>query len=382
MPKLPLIALLSLAGLATLLPDGISAQDSSPAEQKKVVVQSDGTVEIPPQTAPVSTFLSPEAKAYLTQHLKDMQDPEILKQDAGVPRFMKPYITRDYQLFAVDRRDEKIAGTHVYNYTPKSGVSAKNKNRVLINLHGGGFSGCWPGCAELESIPVSALGQIEVISIDYREGPDHKFPAASEDVASVYQELLKTHKPQNIGIYGCSAGGMQTAMSIAWFEKHSIPLPGAIGVFCASAGGIFGGDALYTAMPLGEARLAPPMNAGARPPLSYFAGTDPTDPLVSPVSSPDVLAKFPPTLIITGTRGFELSSALYTHEQMVKVGVEAELHVWEGLFHGFFYNADVPESKDALNVMIKFFDRHLGGAADSGTSAALASGGSVRSHDH
>jgi acetyl esterase/lipase len=382
MPKLPLIALLCLAGLATLLPDGISAQDSSPAEQKKVVVQSDGTVEIPPQIAPVSTFLSPEAKAYLTQHLKDMQDPEILKQDAGVPRFMKTYIARDYQLFAVDRRDEKIAGTHVYNYTPKSGVSAKNKNRVLINLHGGGFSGCWPGCAELESIPISALGQIEVISIDYREGPDHKFPAASEDVASVYQELLKTYKPRNIGIYGCSAGGMQTAMSIAWFEKHSIPLPGAIGVFCASAGGIFGGDALYTAMPLGEARLAPPMNAGARPPLSYFAGTDPTDPLVSPVSSPDVLAKFPPTLIITGTRGFELSSALYTHEQMVKLGVDAELHVWEGLFHGFFYNADVPESKDALNVMIKFFDRHLGGAADSGTSAALASGGSVRSHDH
>jgi acetyl esterase/lipase len=382
MPKLPLIALLCLAGLAMLLPDGISAQDSSPAEQKKVVVQSDGTVEIPPQIAPVSTFLSPEAKAYLTQHLKDMQDPEILKQDAGVPRFMKTYIARDYQLFAVDRRDEKIAGTHVYNYTPKSGVSAKNKNRVLINLHGGGFSGCWPGCAELESIPISALGQIEVISIDYREGPDHKFPAASEDVASVYQELLKTYKPRNIGIYGCSAGGMQTAMSIAWFEKHSIPLPGAIGVFCASAGGIFGGDALYTAMPLGEARLAPPMNAGARPPLSYFAGTDPTDPLVSPVSSPDVLAKFPPTLIITGTRGFELSSALYTHEQMVKLGVDAELHVWEGLFHGFFYNADVPESKDALNVMIKFFDRHLGGAADSGTSAALASGGSVRSHDH
>jgi acetyl esterase/lipase len=42
------------------------------------------------------------------------------------------------------------------------------------------------------------------------------------------------------------------------------------------------------------------------------------------------------------------------------LGVEAELHVWEGLFHGFFYNVDVPESKDALNVIIKFFDRHLG----------------------
>ena len=81
---------------------------------------------------------------------------------------------------------------------------------------------------------------------------------------------------------------------------------------------------------------------------------------MSPIDSPEVLAKFPPTLIITGTRGFELSSALYTHEQLVKLGVEADLHVWEGLFHGFFYNVDVPESRDALNVIVKFFDRHLG----------------------
>lgn len=375
MSKRPLVITLSFACLGLLLPLAISAQDSPPVEQKKVVVQADGSVEIPAQTAPVSTFLSPEAKAYLTQHLKDMQDPEILKQDAGVPRFMKPYIARDRELFAVDRKDEKIGGVHVYDYTPKSGVSAKNKDRVLINLHGGGFSGCWPGCAELESIPVSALGQIEVISVDYREGPDNKFPAASEDVASVYQDLVKKHKPENIGIYGCSAGGMQTAMSIAWFQKHSLPLPGAIGIFCASAGGIFGGDALYTAMPLGEARLAPPVKPGARPPLTYFKDTDPKDPLVSPVDSPEVLSKFPPTLIITGTRGFELSSALYTHEQLVKLGVEAELHVWEGLFHGFFYNADVPESKDAFNVMIKFFDRHLGAAVNSQRASVAAAAG-------
>ncbi len=371
MSKCPLVVLLcSFVCFGFVLPIAASAHDSPPPEQKKVVVQADGSVEIPAQTAPVSSFLSAEAKAYLTQHLKDMQDPEILKQDAGVPRFMKPYLARDHELFSVDRKDERVGGVHVYAYTPKAGVAATNKDRVLINLHGGGFSGCWPGCAELESIPVSALGRIEVVSVDYREGPDYKFPAASEDAANVYQELLKTHKPENIGIYGCSAGGMQTAMSVAWFQRHSLPRPGAIGIFCASAGGVFGGDALYTAMPLGEARLAPPIQPGARVPLGYFKDTDPKDPLVSPVDSPEVLAKFPPTLIITGTRGFELSSALYTHEQMVKLGVEAELHVWEGLFHGFFYNADVPESKDALNVIIKFFDHHLGVPVDSRQAAA------------
>src|SRR5438105_4113474 len=371
----PLLVLLSSACLGLLVPTAVFGQDRPVGKAPNVIVQDDGTVEVPAQTVPMSSFLSPEAKAYVAKHLKDMRDPEILKQDAGVPRFMKPYIARDHELFAVDRKDQKIGGVHAYVYTPKAGVSARNKDQVLINLHGGGFSGCWPGCAELESIPVSALGRIQVVSVDYREGPDYKFPAASEDVASVYQQLLKNHKPENIGIYGCSAGGMQTAMSIAWFQKHSLPLPGAIGIFCASAGGVFGGDALYTAMPLGEARLAPPIKQGARPPLSYFADTDPKDPLVSPISSPEILSKFPPTLIITGTRGFELSSALYTHEQLVKMGVEAELHVWEGLFHGFFYNADVPESKDAFNVMIKFFDRHLGAALNSQRASDVAADG-------
>jgi len=336
------------------------AQARAGGETPKLVVQENGTVEVPAQSVPMSTFLSPEAKAYVTQHLKDMQNPDILTQDAGVPRFMKPYLERDRLLFAVEKKDERVGGVHVYVYTPKAGIPARNRSRVLINLHGGGFSGCWPGCAELESIPVSAMGQVDVVSVDYREGPENKFPAASEDVASVYQELLKTRRPEDIGIYGCSAGGMQTAMSVAWFQTHALPTPGAIGIFCASADGAFGGDALYTAGPLGEARMASPNAPGGPPPLGYFIGTDPKDPLVSPANSPEVLAKFPPTLMITGTRGFELSAALYTHEQLVKAGVETELHVWEGLFHGFFYNAEVPESKDALNVIVKFFDRHLG----------------------
>lgn len=243
-------------------------------------------------------------------------------------------------------------------YTPAGGIAAANHDRVLINLHGGGFSGCWPACAELESRPIAALARIKVISLDYREGPQYKFPAASEDVAAVYKELLKTYRPGNIGIFGCSAGGMLTAESVAWFQKHDLPRPGAIGIFCASAGE-FGGDAAYTSTPLGEARLMPEMRDGGVPRLGYFSATEPKDPLVSPIYSPEMLAEFPPTLLITGTRGFEMSTALYTHSQLVKLGVDADLHVWEGLFHGFFYNPDVPESMDAYNVIVSFFDKHL-----------------------
>jgi len=343
------------AGLAQSNSKTEAAKESQPSP---IVVRSDGTVELPAESVPVSKFLSPEAKAYLTQHLHDMQDPEKLKLDNGVPRFMVGYLERQKALYALKKEDTKIAGVHAYVYTPAAGIAEKNKDRVLINLHGGGFSGCWPGCAELESRPIAGLGQIKVISVDYREGPDHKFPAASEDVATVYRELLKTYKAQNIGVFGCSAGGMLTAQSVAWLQKHDLPLPGAIGIFCASAGG-FGGDAEYTSTPLGEARFMPMSDAGITR-LGYFSETKPHDPLVSPIDAPEMLAKFPPTLIITGTRGFEMSSALYTHSQLVKLGVDADLHVWEGLFHGFFYNPDVPESQEAYDVIVRFFEKHLG----------------------
>jgi epsilon-lactone hydrolase len=253
----------------------------------------------------------------------------------------------------------------VYVYTPKAGVAGTG--RVLINLHGGGFSGCWPACAELESIPIAALAKVRVVSVDYREGPKYRFPAASEDVAAVYAELLKDHTPQNIGVYGCSAGGMLTAMSVTWFATHNLPRPGGIGILCSGAGSPtgagFGGDATFTTAAIGEGRGAPPARSsgrGARGGLGYLAGTDAKDPLVAPVNAPAALAKFPPTLIVTATRGFELSGAVYTHNQLVKQGVDAELHVWDGLFHGFFYNPDVPESRDCYDVIVKFFNRHLG----------------------
>jgi monoterpene epsilon-lactone hydrolase len=325
--------------------------------QPKVVIESDGTVQEPARSVPPSTFLSPEAKAYMIDHLNAMEAPQLVKQENGLPGFMKHYRDRDFEIFPLDRNDEKIAGVHVYVYTPKSGIAEKNKARVLINLHGGGFSGCWPGCAELESMPISSLMGIKVVSVDYREGPEYKFPAASEDVATVYKELLRTYKPKNIGIYGCSAGGMLTAMSLAWFQTHGLPTPGAAGIYCASAGS-FGGDASYIAFPLGEARIpsAPP----GQTQLGYFSNASMTDPLVAPTNSPQVLAKFPPTLVITATRDFAMSGAINTDVQLTKAGVDSELHVWDGLFHGFFYNADVPESREAFSIMINFFDRHLG----------------------
>jgi acetyl esterase/lipase len=216
----------------------------------------------------------------------------------------------------------------------------------------------------LESIPVAGIGKFKVITVDYRQGPEHKFPSASEDVAAVYKALLQTYKPKNIGIYGCSAGGVLTAEATAWIAKEKLPAPGAIGIFCGSAAGWSDGDSGTLGLPL---EGLTPYPEYSKPPhasvgnVAYFSDADFNDPLVQPIRSAAILAKFPPTLIITSTRDGALSGAVYTHTQLVKLGVDAELHVWEGMLHGFFtYEPDIPETKEVWNVVTKFFEKHLG----------------------
>jgi acetyl esterase/lipase len=223
----------------------------------------------------------------------------------------------------------------------------------LISLHGGSYNYSSGGQARLiEAIPVAGYGRIKVVSVDYRLSPKYKFPAAAEDAVAVYRELLKTYNPQNIGIYGCSTGATLTAVVVARIQKDGLPRPGAI------QDDHWEGDSYY----IGPATMAGKIPRANEPSeLSpYMVGTDPHDPSVAPVVSLDVLSRFPPTLLISGTRDVWLSSVLYTHSRLVKTGVDADLHIWDGLWHAFYFDVTLPESKEAYDVIIRFFEKHLG----------------------
>ena len=153
---------------------------------------------------------------------------------------LAPQVAGMRKLYSVDVIDQTISGIPTRIVTPKD--KPFDGKRVLINLHGGGFTMCAEACALLESVPIAALGGYKVVTVNYRMAPEATHPAGVEDVATVYRELLKSYKPKNIGIYGCSAGGALTAETAAWLPAHGLPQAGAV-VYsarerCASARGI------------------------------------------------------------------------------------------------------------------------------------------------
>jgi acetyl esterase/lipase len=332
-----------------------SAQDGAaparPAPRaNEITIDADGTFHLPAQAIPMSSLMSPELKESLLHDTTLARDPKYTeRQPDGSTLMHKVHRDRQAALYPVQKDDTKVGGVHVFVFTPKDGPSPKNRNRVLIELHS---AGCWTDCAQLGSQPIAYLGKIKVVAVDYREP---QFPSAVEDVTNVYAALLKTYRPQNIGIYGCSRGGVLVARSLAWFQKHKLPRPAAAGILCASAGGDRG-DSGYLGNELGNGN----MTRGGPQVDRDLGDIDPNDPLAAPINSPDVLSKFPPTLMVTGTRGVELSTAVYTHAQLVKLGVEADLHVFEGGRHSFWYDPAPPESKQVYDIIVKFFDRHLG----------------------
>lgn len=254
--------------------------------------------------------------------------------------------------YPVTVTSQTIAGVATEVFVPVGGVSPGNQERVLINVHGGSFLGGARTISHLESIPIASLGRIKIISVDYRQAPEYRFPSASEDVAAVYRDLLKKHGPQNIGIYGCSAGGLLTAQTVAWLQKEKLPRPGAVAMLCEGGGYWTEGDSAYFIRNRSQETLEK---------NPYFKDVAPNDPLAFPVRSPEVMAKFPPSLLITGLRDFAASSVVRTHALLVAQGVEADLHVWEGLGHAFHFDPALPESQEVYAVTIKFFDKHLAG---------------------
>jgi NAD(P)-dependent dehydrogenase (short-subunit alcohol dehydrogenase family) len=113
-----------------------------------------------------------------------------------------------------------------------------------------------------------------------------------------------SYRAENIGLYGCSAGAGLSGAAVAWFQKHSLPRPGAIGMFGWAPVGLHVGDSNYI-FTNGEPAFTRDFSEEG-----YASKADVADPLYSPVQDDSILKHFPPALDVGSVESIECCVAV------------------------------------------------------------------------
>lgn len=307
------------------------------------------------RVVPVPQTVSPEAQKAISHAEPDQGSPEPLEQRRkGTDAYTARARVEWTKLCPNTIVEDKMAGVPVRIVTPE-GMPDKNKDKVLLDLHGGGFNS--DSGSYTESIPIASYSGIKVVAALYRLSPEVKFPAALDDSIAVYKELLKTYKPGHIVIYGTSAGAILTAEVAAKIKQLGLPMPAALGIFSGMGDFARAGDSIAIYALRGFAGHLDPPEPGAHDPF-YVASTDPKDPILSPIYGD--LHGMPPTLFVTSGRDLLLSGTVNLHRAYLNAGVDAHLVVYDALAHAFWYDPHLPEAIEANHIMADFFVKHLG----------------------
>ncbi len=267
--------------------------------------------------------------------------------------FNQGHLDTALENYAVDIVQEDIAGVRVHIVTPPGSAP---DGRTLLCLHGGAFMWGRGAGALLEAVPVAATAGMRVIAVEYALAPEQVFPAAVNDVLAVYGALCQQLAARNIGIYGCSAGGILTAQAVSRMIADGIPVPGAIAMLCGTGLEMAGDSAASASAFSGTSEGAEPPSLSALP---YFSTADPADPLVFPGAHYEFLAQFPPSLLVTGTRDFAASSVTVMHRRLLAAGVEASLIQFDGMWHAHHMATTLPEARETFEALARFFGAHL-----------------------
>lgn len=260
-----------------------------------------------------------------------------------------------------------IGGVKAFILTPKE-IPARNRDRLLVHVHGGGYVYNPGEAGTQEATLMAAYGGFKVISFDYRMPPDHPYPAAMDDAMAVWKAALKMQKPRNMAIFGTSTGGGMTLAMILRAKQEHLPLPAAIAPGTPWSDLTETGDTYKTNEWLDNI-LVSYSGYLSHAALLYANGHDLKDPQLSPIYGD--FHGFPPAILTSGTRDLFLSLTVLTHRKLRQAGVEAQLQVFEGMSHAQYqFDPFAPETKEAFTEIARFFDKHLGKSRATQTASA------------
>lgn len=227
---------------------------------------------------------------------------------------------------------------------------------VLLYVHGGGYVIGSPASHRHQVAALSQAAGIAALSLDYRLGPEHPFPAAVDDAVSAYQSLLAAGiAPQRIVVAGDSAGGGLTVATLLALRERGLP-QAAAGVCISPWVDLTMTAESYTT----KADVDPIVTRDGVTGMAqaYLQGQDAQTPLASPLFAD--LSGLPPLLIQVGTDEALLDDAVKLEAKAKAAGVDVTLEIWDEMIHvwHFFYPM-LREGRDAIARIGEFVRAHV-----------------------
>lgn len=225
-------------------------------------------------------------------------------------------------------------GLLVRIYKPKN---AENKSLpVIVYYHGGGWV-----IADLDTYEASPMALAEkanalVISVAYRQAPEHKFPTAHEDSFNAYKWIVENTAeiggdPNKIATAGESAGG-NLAVAVAMMARdRGVKLP----VHIVSVYPIADGD--IESPSYEKYANAVPLN---RDFMKWFFDqyvpdwSTNNDPLINLIDAD--LSGLPATTVINAEIDPLENEGMVLADKMKAAGIDVERKMYEGVTHEFF----------------------------------------------
>jgi epsilon-lactone hydrolase len=246
-------------------------------------------------------------------------------------------------------------------------VDGIEPRHVVLYFHGGVYV---LGDAFLAADLASQVGRrtsAKVISVDYRLGPEHPYPAAVDDALAAYEALLDDGTaPSDIAFAGESAGGGLAVATVVNARDHGLPPPAAAFVMSPYVDLTLSGATIETKRKVDP--LLGPEALRARV-ADYAAGQDPGIGLISPIFAE--LSGLPPLLIQAGSHEVLLDDAIRLAGVAASADVEITLDITPEVPHVFqAYHPILEEAVEALDRAGRFLSAHLTGSPALGARTA------------